>query len=121
MDKQVQESLLEIKFTISTLEQQIKYLNHLSAENGYNDEVIEQRISLVTNKLVELEHTVKRIEFQVEDIEQNSPTTKIDEELDSDDEQEKSGLTWKMTVTIIIAIISFLSGPIIEIIRYLLK
>lgn len=130
MDNKVQESLLELKATIDALEKQIRYLNRVSAQQDYGDDVIDEKLNIVTAKLVELEHTVKRIELQVDEIEEHTPTnettseihkTRLDKRHEDESSEEESSLTWPLIVTIIGAVISFLAGPILELIKYLLK
>lgn len=116
-EEKVLEALIELRMSVKALEFQAQNLNKLYANLSQNNDIIDKKLANVNLRLSKLEKLSEKLE--------NSYASIIDtKQLNNPDKQqgtEKSEFTWSGITTIVVASLGFLAGPILELVRYLLK
>lgn len=112
LDNNFEKALEMLRNNIEMLERQLNYLNRLSLERQINDELVDEKIRKLSSRVQELERALDNIN---ETFHEQEPTTSKD----ANNVDENKSKDW--VIGVLIAAIGFLAGPIVEIVKYLLK
>lgn len=116
MEDKLESSIDGLKGQVKSLEKQVEIMYEISEGHNHSDDLIEIRLKSTSAKIKILEEKIEEIH---ELIDQVQKSVELAEKTDSKKENDED--LKLIPVTVVIAIIGFFSGPMVEIIKYLLR
>ena len=121
LSEEIDSSLEGLKEQVKQLERQVVIINEMSEEQNHSDDLIDLRIKRTTLKIKMLEEKIEELNNLVSMVQgsiESSESKKSEDKKVEDTKEDESSL---IPVAVVVAIIGFLSGPMIEIIKHLLR